>query len=134
MKKSNRFVKLVMAGVMAAMAQPLLAGTVVKEVDADTLLVTRFEGKPPHQRLYINRNDNPEQFALYQEKVGVTSFPVFAVASRGAPGKSMPGARVRVSSDITEITEIARFEEVEERDTTGRRWQGAPGKGMRIGR
>lgn len=134
MKKSNRFVKLVMAGVMAAMAQPLLAGTVVKEVDADTLLVTRFEGKPPHQRLYINRNDNPEQFALYQEKVGVTPFPVFAVASRGAPGKSMPGTRIRVSSDITEITEIARFEEVEERDTTGRRWQGAPGKGMRIGR
>lgn len=134
MKRFKPLGMLCVIGAMGLASQPLVAGTVVREIDADTLLVTRYEGKPPHARLYVDRHRDAESFAFYQARAGITPMPVFAVASRGAPGKSVAKSRVRVTSDIAELTEIARLEESGPDSAGGRRWRGAPGKSIRSGR
>jgi hypothetical protein len=130
MKRFKRLGMLCVIGAMGLASQPLVAGTVVRQIDADTLLVTRYAGKPPHARLYLDRQRDAENFAYYLVKAGVSPLPAYAVASLGAPGKSVAKSRVRVTSDIGELTEIARLEEVGMATTDGRRWRGAPGKSV----
>jgi len=109
----------------------LMAQTVVKQLDADTLRVTQYKGKPPLKRLTVSRADNPASFAHYAELIDYNPQPLFAVERRGAPGKSMPGSSRRVSGDAQEIAEFARFEESQESQADSRLWRGAPGKGIR---
>lgn len=113
---------------------PLLAGTAqaqisVTRIDADTLHVTEFRGKPPHRRQVISEDRNPGLYAHYSDRVDYDEQPLYAVSSRGAPGKSLPRQSVRVSGEVSEVAEFARFEETDEAATTDhRRWRGAPGK------
>lgn len=113
---------------------PLLAGTAqaqvsVTRIDADTLRITEFRGKPPHKRQVISEDRNPALYAHYSDQVNYDEQPLFAVSSRGAPGKSLPRQSVRISGDVSEMAEFARFEETDEAPTTDhRRWRGAPGK------
>jgi hypothetical protein len=134
MKKFRHPAMWCVLGIVSVMSEPLLAGTVVREIDADTLLVTRFEGKPPHERVYIDRNRDAESFAFYQAKAGILPMPAIAVESRGAPGKTVARNRLRVTSDLGELTEIARLEETTDDSTSSRHWRGAPGKGIRTSR
>lgn len=114
---------------------PALANTVVTHVDADTLRVVEYNGKPPHKRLTISRDSQPELFAHYVELVNYDPQPLFASERRGAPGKSLPRTYQRVSGDQSEIAEFARFEEAEAGEATVQRvWRGAPGKGRAINR
>lgn len=113
---------------------PLLAGTAqaqvsVKRIDADTLRITEVRGKPPHKRQIISEEHHPGLYAHYSDRVDYDEQPLFAVSGRGAPGKSLPRQRVRISGDVSEVAEFARFEETDEAATTDhRRWRGAPGK------
>lgn len=103
-------------------------------VDSDTLRVVDRSGKPPFRRLTISQDNNPELFAHYHALVDYDPQPLFAVSGRGAPGKSLPRQRVRISGDATEVAEFARFEEVDEtvdNRSDSRRWRGAPGKSIR---
>ena len=130
--KRYTLTKLVLTCFALSTSQTLLAGNVVHQLDDDTLVVTRFKGKPPHQRIFINRSHEAEKFGLYQQLVGIRPVPLFAVKNRCAPGKSTGITRQRVSSDIVELTELARFEETEESaGPSTRSWRGAPGKGRR---
>jgi hypothetical protein len=133
MKSFKHLGILCVIGAMGLGSQPLIAGTVVREIDADTLLVTRYQGKPPHARLYVDRNRDADSFAFYQAKAGITPLPAFAVTSRGAPGKFVTRSRVRITSDVGELTEIALLEEVGTATADSRRWRGAPGKSVRSG-
>lgn len=112
------------------------ANTVVTHVDADTLRVVEYNGKPPHKRLTISRDAQPELFAHYAERVDYDPQPLFASERRGgAPGKSVARSYQRVSADRTEIAEFARFEEAEAGEAAApRSWRGAPGKGHAINR
>lgn len=114
---------------------PVLANTVVTQVDTDTLRVVEYQGKPPHKRLTISRDNQPELFAHYVELVNYDPQPLFASERRGAPGKSLPRTYQRVSADQAEIAEFARFEEAEAGEANVQRaWRGAPGKGRAINR
>lgn len=115
---------------------PSLANTVVTQVDADTLRVVQYDGKPPHKRITINRGNQPELFAQYAERVNYDPQPLFASERRsGAPGKTSARSFQRVSGDQTEIAEFARFEEAEAGEINApRQWRGAPGKGRAFGR
>jgi hypothetical protein len=116
-------------------ALPTLANTVVTHIDADTLRVVEYNGKPPHKRLTISRDNQPALFAHYMELVDYDPQPLFASERRGAPGKSLPRTYQRVSGDAGEIAEFARFEEAEAGETNVQRnWRGAPGKGRAINR
>lgn len=134
MKHSNILSPLVLGlGLLGAL--PAVANTVVTQVDADTLRVVEYNGKPPHKRLTISRDNQPEQFAHYAELVNYDPQPLFASERRGAPGKSLPRTYQRVSGDQGEIAEFARFEEAEAGEASVQRaWRGAPGKGRAINR
>lgn len=127
--------------VLAAAAIALLlpfgsaqAGTVVRELDETTLMVTEFRGKPPHKRFIVNADDSAA-FARYQEIMEQPAQRLFAgVFGGGAPGKSIQRVR-RVrdvdASEQVERVEFARFEETSADDKPARRfWRGAPGKGL----
>lgn len=117
---------------MAATGTTLSAQTIVQQIDADTLRITQYKGKPPMKRMTVSRAENPESFAHYAELIDYNPQPLFAVERRGAPGKSLPGSSRRVSGDAQEIAEFARFEESQEpRQADSRLWRGAPGKGIR---
>lgn len=134
MKHSNIKVSLIF-GLALLGLQPALANTVVTHVDSDTLRVIDYKGKPPHRRLTISRDNQPELFAHYVELVDYDPKPLFASDRRGAPGKSLPRNYQRISGDQTEIAEFARFEEAEAGETGAvRSWRGAPGKGRAINR
>jgi len=115
---------------LASNCATLFAQTLVQQIDADTLRVTQYKGKPPLKRLTVSRTVNPESFAHYAELIDYNPQPLFAVESRSAPGKGLPGKSRRVSGDEQEIAEFARFEETEEQNDS-RKWRGAPGKGIR---
>ena len=128
--------KIMLAGALAGItlglaALPAGAQTTVRQIDADTLQVVDYSGKPPFQRRVITREGSPQQFARYAGLVDYDPQPLFASGGRaGPPGKSLPAQRARVSGDIEEISEFARFEESSEPATSPRRWRGAPGKGV----
>lgn len=112
---------------------PLLAGTAqaqvaVTRVATDTLRIIEFRGKPPHRRQVISEDRHPALYAHYSERIGYDEQPLYTVSSRGAPGKSLPRQSLRVSGDVDEVAEFARFEETDEATTDPRRWRGAPGK------
>jgi len=134
MKKSS-FISSLVLGLGLLGSLPALANTVVTQVDADTLRVVEYNGKPPHKRLTISRDNQPELFAQYVDMVNYDPQPLFASERRGAPGKSLPRTYQRVSGDAGEIAEFARFEEAEAGESTVQRaWRGAPGKGRVINR
>ena len=134
MKNSNLMSSLILGlGLIGSL--PALANTVVSHVDADTLRVVEYNGKPTHQRLTISRDNQPELFAHYVELVNYDPQPLFASEHRGAPGKSLPRTFQRVTADQGEIAEFARFEEAEAGEAGMQRaWRGAPGKGRTINR
>jgi hypothetical protein len=117
-------------------ALPALANTVVTQVDADTLRVVDYNGKPPHKRLTVSRANQPELFAQYADRVDYNPQPLFASERRSsAPGKSTARSFQRVSGDQAEIAEFARFEEAQPGEATPQRaWRGAPGKGRALAR
>ncbi|MDY6981851.1 MAG: hypothetical protein SV422_02065 [Pseudomonadota bacterium] len=105
----------------------LFAQTKVQQVDADTLLVELAYGKPPHGRMLIERDQNPEAFAAFDEIRLKPKRNLFA-GFFSAPGKShYPQPARGVDAPEREVAEFAQFEE-EERDTRVRHWHGAPGK------
>lgn len=110
------------------------AGTVVRELDDTTLLVTEFRGKPPHKRFVVTA-DEPVAFARYQEIMDRPQRVYFAgIFGGGAPGKSIQRPRRAGNIDASEQgeqVEFARFEETEAAadKPTRRFWRGAPGKG-----
>jgi len=109
----------------------LFAQTIVRQVDADTLLVELNYGKPPHGRMLIERDANPEVFATFDEMRTQPKRKLFA-GFFGAPGKSnYPQPARGAELPTQETTEFAQFEESNEADD-GRveLWHGAPGKGQ----
>lgn len=110
------------------------AGTVVRELDETTLLVTEFRGKPPHKRFIVTADD-AAAFARYQEIMDQPQRRYFAgLFGGGAPGKSIHRPRRVGNTDASEQieqVEFARFEETTEAadKPTRRFWRGAPGKG-----
>ena len=128
--------KILFTGALAVMTTslailPAAAQTTVRQIDADTLQVIDYSGKPPFQRRVITRDGTPSQFARFAELVDHDPQPLFASSGRaGPPGKSLPAQRVRVSGDAAEIAEFARFEESGEAPGSARRSHGAPGKGI----
>lgn len=129
--------KPILAAALIALLMPFAgaqAGTVVRELDETTLLVTEFRGKPPHKRFIVNA-DNTAAFARYQEIMDQPAQRLFAgVFGGGAPGKSIQRVRRAPDADASEQVqrvEFARFEETEADDKATRRfWRGAPGKGL----
>lgn len=117
-------------------ATSALGNTVVTQIDADTLRVVEYNGKPPHKRLTVSRASQPELFAQYEGRVDYNPQPLFASERRGgAPGKNVARSYQRVSGDQAEIAEFARFEEAQTDEAgTQRAWRGAPGKGRAINR
>ncbi len=133
--KHSKLISSISLGLGMMFALPALANTVVSQVDADTLRVVEYKGKPPHQRLTIDRNSQPELFAHYAEQVNYDPQPLFASERRGLKGKGIPRSYQRVSGDEAEIAEFARFEEAEAGEgTVQRAWRGAPGKGRAFSR
>jgi len=110
------------------------AGTVVRELDETTLMVTEFRGKPPHKRFIVTADD-AAAFARYQDIMDRPQRRYFAgIFGGGAPGKSTPRSRRPRNIDASaqgEQVEFARFEETEAaaNKPTRRFWRGAPGKG-----
>ena len=134
MKKSS-FVSSLVLGLGLLGSLPALANTVVTQIDADTLRVAEYGGKPPHKRLTISRDNQSELFAQYLDLVNYDPQPLFASERRGAPGKSLSRTYPRVSGELGEIAEFARFEEAEVGESTAQLvWRGAPGKGRVINR
>lgn len=134
MKYSSILSSLVLGlGLLGAL--PVLANTVVTQVDADTLRVVEYSGKPPHKRLTISRDSQPALYAQYEGMVNYNPQPLFASERRGAPGKNLPRSYQRVSGDEGEIAEFARFEEAQAGEGgVQRAWRGAPGKGRALNR
>lgn len=106
----------------------LFAQTKVEQVDADTLLVKLAYGKPPHGRMLIERDQNPEAFAAFDEIRTQPKRNLFA-GFFSAPGKSHYQPRPIQGADLPEreTAQFAQFEEVE-REPRVQRWHGAPGK------
>lgn len=123
-------------GLSAITGSTLFANTVVQQIDADTLRVVEYSGKPPFKRRTISQASNPVLYARYADRIGYDPQPLFAVERRGAPGKSLPGQARRVSADAREVAEFARFEETgaDEQRSDGRMWRGAPGKARALRR
>lgn len=114
-----------------AVAMSVNAGTTVKQLDADRLMVIDTSGKPPFHRQIVQRSTNPEAFAAWAPRAsGDVAMMVTEVQSRGVPGKSMASSRARISFEPVESVEFARFEETQEALAPNRRWRGAPGKGV----
>lgn len=136
--KSKLFLSLIAGGLTLAATHSAhaLGQTKVTQLDADTLRVVEFKGKPPHKRLTISRDSQPELFAQYVERIDYDPQPLIATESRGgAPGKNLPRNPLRVTGDAAEIAEFARFEEAADDEATPRRaWRGAPGKGRAFAR
>ncbi|MCI5107649.1 MAG: hypothetical protein MRY76_13120 [Pseudomonadales bacterium] len=114
-------------------ASPASAATVVRQVDAATLLVVEYRGKPPHKRRLVSADDTAA-FAHYQEIMDRPSATLFSGIFRaGPPGKATAHSRRPMESDSgqnTEQVEFARFEETSAQEKPTRRfWRGAPGKG-----
>ena len=132
MKTRNLLLGTLLGLGLATSGSALMAQTVVKQLDTDTLRVTQYKGKPPLKRITVNRANNPATFAHYAELIDYNPQPLFAVERRGAPGKSLPNSSRRVSGDVQEVAEFARFEESQEpARIESRQWRGAPGKGIR---
>jgi hypothetical protein len=128
-KQSFALAALVYGGLLTHGA---LAQVSVERVDADTLRVTEFQGKPPHRRQFISQSEHPELYQQYEARLD--DKPVALVGAetsrKGAPGKTTASS-VRISSSPQEVTEFARFEETAEPAAKdARRWSGAPGKGI----
>lgn len=105
----------------------LFAQTQVEQVDADTLRVTLAYGKPPHGRMLIERDQNPEAFAAFDEIRTQPKRNLFA-GFFSAPGKShYPRPVQGVELPERETAEFAQFEE-SEREPRVKHWHGAPGK------
>lgn len=114
-----------------AVAMSAHAGTTVKQLDADRLMVIDTSGKPPFHRQIIQRSTNPEAYATWAPRAsGDVAMMVTEVQRRGAPGKSLAPSRARISFEPVESVEFARFEETQEALAPNRRWRGAPGKGV----
>ena len=114
-----------------AVAMSVNAGTTVKQLDANRLMVIDTSGKPPFHRQIVQRSANPEAFAAWAPRAsGDVAMMVTEVQSRGVPGKSMASSRARISFEPVESVEFARFEETQEALAPNRRWRGAPGKGV----
>jgi hypothetical protein len=132
MKTRNLLLTALLGLGLAASGSAVMAQTVVKQLDADTLRVTQYKGKPPLKRMTVSRSANPEAFAHYAELIDYNPQPLFSVARSGAPGKSLPSSSRRVSGDPQEVAEFARFEETQEPARNENRiWRGAPGKSIR---
>ena len=108
----------------------LLAQPQVHRLDADTLLVELQYGKPPHGRMLIEREKDPEVFATFDEMRMQPRRKVFAGFFGGAPGKSPYPRPTRDTTVPTqETTEFAQFEEGTGSNADPvRHWHGAPGK------
>jgi hypothetical protein len=135
--KAKLLFTLAAAAIALAGIQSVQAQTSIKQLDADTIRVTEFAGKPPHKRLTIDRTAQPEIFAHYAERVDYDPQSILASERRGgAPGKNLPGKVLKVSSDPVEVAEFARFEEADAGDSSRvqRPWRGAPGKSRPISR
>lgn len=112
---------------LAAASSTLLAQTKVSQLDADTLLVELRYGKPPHQRMLIERADKPAAFAAFDELRLQPKRKLFA--GFGAPGKGNYPRPVRGVEPVQERSEFAQFEESREAPDRRAHWHGAPGKG-----
>jgi hypothetical protein len=137
--KSRFVLALLAAGVAFAGTQSAHANaqSSIKLLDADTVRVVDYSGKPPHKRQTISRDRQPELFAYYAERVDYAPQPLLASESRrsGAPGKNLPRNPLRVTGDPMEIAEFARFEEADDAEVKApRNWRGAPGKGRAFSR
>ena len=130
---NKRNILLALSGLGLAFSAITNAAPNVSEIDADTLRVVHYDGKPPFERRIIHRSNNPELFARYAP-MAENAPRVFITAERsgGAPGKNLPNFVQRVSTDPQEIAEFARFEESSEANRNTRRWRGAPGKARAI--
>lgn len=123
--------KSLLIGLGSVVAMSVNAGTTVKQLDADRLMVIDTSGKPPFHRQIVQRSTNPEVFAAWAPRaLGDVAMMVTEVQSRGVPGKSMASSRARISFEPVESVEFARFEETQEALAPNRRWRGAPGKGV----
>lgn len=135
--KSKVLLTLLVAGVTFAAlpATQASAQTNITQLDTDTIRVIDYSGKPPHKRLIINKDTQPQLFGHYAERVTYEVTPSLLSQRRGAPGKSLPRSVLKVSSEPGEIAEFARFEEEPvSTETTQRAWRGAPGKGRSLAR
>lgn len=134
--KSTLFLSLLTSSLVLAASPAAMAQRVVSQVDADTLRVVDYSGKPPYARQTISRERQPELYAYHAARIDHDPQPLLASEGRrGAPGKNLPRTVLRVSGDPAEIAEFARFEEAASDETKPRRaWQGAPGKGRAFAR
>ncbi|HEY0962270.1 MAG TPA: hypothetical protein VGE69_07930 [Pseudomonadales bacterium] len=108
----------------------LFAQTHVRQLDADTLVVELNYGKPPHGRMLIERDKDPEVFATFDEMRTQPKRNLFA-GFFSAPGKSNYPQPVRgVELPERETAEFAQFEESDSDEGRTQHWHGAPGKGQ----
>lgn len=116
------------------LASTALAGTLVKQLDADTISVLQLKGKPPHKRFTVSR-DQGATYAYYADRIDHKPQPLLISERRKVPGKNLPSKVLSVTTDRSEIVEFSRFEETaSESPTPGRLWRGAPGKGRAFNR
>lgn len=122
---------LALAAVAGLGCSSLFAQTVVRQVDADTLLVQLKYGKPPHSRMLVERDADPAVFAAFDEIRTQPTRNPFGAFFAGAPGKSHYPQAARRFDDLPtrERTEFAQFEESSDAKPRIQRWHGAPGKG-----
>lgn len=133
--RHSLLVPLLTIGLGPVASSSALAQTLVQAIDADTLRVISYQGKPPYKRVTIDRASDP---ALYDHYAGLIAYdpqPLQLVQRRGAPGKST-SRQVRMVGDAQETAEFARFEESSDpgADSNNRRWRGAPGKSRPLDR
>lgn len=106
----------------------LFAQTQVRQLDADTLVVELNYGKPPHGRMLIERDKDPEVFARFDEMRTQPKRNLFA-GFFSAPGKSHYPQVRGLKQPQRETAEFAQFEESEAGERRTQHWHGAPGKG-----
>src|SRR5690606_21196872 len=109
--RRSLLVPLLAVGLYPAASSSALAQILVQTIDADTLRVISYQGKPPYKRLTVDRTSNPALYGHYAELIDYDPQPVQLAERRGPPGKSMPRQVRVIGGDAQEIAEFARFEE-----------------------
>ena len=110
------------AALTLGVAAPLAAAeTIVKQVDANSVLVVDYSGRPPFKRRVVEIDAlSATELARFEERIGPVEVDASRIGERisiadyrGKP----PFRRRSVEIDASNAVEFARFEESDEGDT-----------------
>ena len=91
MNQNKTFIKYISLSIFLLSPLAVNAVTVITPIDEDSLRVVKYQGKPPHKRLVVNKNSEPALYQHYSDLMTVSNTDSTKSNENGRNWKGAPG-------------------------------------------